>query len=510
MPTNNYDLNTPAEGTTDWHVPLNENFESLDSLLYQLETDGSINDGGVRHALEFSGENGGEMIQAAIDDADSSDGKNVVVVDNHGPDSNGSWLLNEAIRVPGNTCLILESTRLVLSDGSDDNILRNENIQNGDSDITILGRGTVLDHAGANQTRQNTYNDNCITLINVDSFLISGLVIRNAESRSIQTEGSSNGTIRDIQVRGRKALRTDAVHITGPATKIAVSGIIGETGDDFLAADATPHPHSAYGDGGDVSNISFSNCHYNSIKGGGLLRTASGASFVCDGIILENSTIGNGQPALRLGGNDNPDKSQHKNILVNNVFSESKGIECYHSVMNLYVSQMNAKGGLLDNDQQNMENVQLTNCVAREMTGPAIKITGGTVNNLQMTGISVHDNGTSSSTGIGFSGSSTAVSNIQASNILFSGCDTGVSISSAVSTDSVSLDNISGEQVNNMWDVDPGDVIINNTTVESSNAELPQGDYAPGTVVVHNDSGDGTGSGTYLLTPTLNWVQIST
>lgn len=31
MPTDNHEYNTPAEGTTDWHVPLNENFESLDS-----------------------------------------------------------------------------------------------------------------------------------------------------------------------------------------------------------------------------------------------------------------------------------------------------------------------------------------------------------------------------------------------------------------------------------------------------------------------------------------------
>lgn len=30
MPTDNHDLNTPAEGSTNWHIPLNENFDALE------------------------------------------------------------------------------------------------------------------------------------------------------------------------------------------------------------------------------------------------------------------------------------------------------------------------------------------------------------------------------------------------------------------------------------------------------------------------------------------------
>lgn len=31
MPTDNHGYNTPSEGASDWHIPLNENFEGLDA-----------------------------------------------------------------------------------------------------------------------------------------------------------------------------------------------------------------------------------------------------------------------------------------------------------------------------------------------------------------------------------------------------------------------------------------------------------------------------------------------
>jgi len=37
--TENHDYNTPAEGTTDWHIPLNENFEKIDNDVEIRDTD---------------------------------------------------------------------------------------------------------------------------------------------------------------------------------------------------------------------------------------------------------------------------------------------------------------------------------------------------------------------------------------------------------------------------------------------------------------------------------------
>jgi len=41
MPTDNHGLNTPSEGATDWHIPLNENFNSLDAILKNISADGT-------------------------------------------------------------------------------------------------------------------------------------------------------------------------------------------------------------------------------------------------------------------------------------------------------------------------------------------------------------------------------------------------------------------------------------------------------------------------------------
>lgn len=39
--TDNHSYNTPSKGTTDWHVPLNENFETLDTDVEIRDTDGN-------------------------------------------------------------------------------------------------------------------------------------------------------------------------------------------------------------------------------------------------------------------------------------------------------------------------------------------------------------------------------------------------------------------------------------------------------------------------------------
>ncbi len=42
MPTENHDYNTPAKGAEDWDVPLNENFEMIDSDVLIRDSESNI------------------------------------------------------------------------------------------------------------------------------------------------------------------------------------------------------------------------------------------------------------------------------------------------------------------------------------------------------------------------------------------------------------------------------------------------------------------------------------
>ena len=74
----------------------------------------------VRHASRFGGADGGEQIQAAINDLPPEGGK--VIIGAEGPDSGGKWVWTSAISVPSNTHIEgagMGATTMVQADGAD-------------------------------------------------------------------------------------------------------------------------------------------------------------------------------------------------------------------------------------------------------------------------------------------------------------------------------------------------------------------------------------------------------
>src|ERR1044071_1849936 len=109
------------------------------------------------NASQFTGQNGGERIQAAIDSLGTT--PKVIEVGPQGPDRDGRWLLTKALILPSNTTLVLQGSRLFMADSVSDNLLRNLHAESEDSsrdeNIHILGMGGAeLDGNAVNQVRQ--------------------------------------------------------------------------------------------------------------------------------------------------------------------------------------------------------------------------------------------------------------------------------------------------------------------------------------------------------------------
>jgi len=51
--TDNHEYNTPEEGTQDWHVPLNENFERLDSNVEIRDSESNLEEYEAKDGAKF-------------------------------------------------------------------------------------------------------------------------------------------------------------------------------------------------------------------------------------------------------------------------------------------------------------------------------------------------------------------------------------------------------------------------------------------------------------------------
>lgn len=107
--TDNHDLNTPDPGTTDWHEPLNANFEDLDELLRGIDSEGAVyspdavDDAAVnRNRIldtagnvydELTGSNDASKVQQAIDERPNDAG---IVI----PDPGFALDWNEGLELP--------------------------------------------------------------------------------------------------------------------------------------------------------------------------------------------------------------------------------------------------------------------------------------------------------------------------------------------------------------------------------------------------------------------------
>lgn len=158
-------------------------------------------------SVEFL-QNGSECIKRLIDEATENGSRTATV--------SGKFIISEAIRIPSNFTLILDSAHLRLADGSYTNIFVNEHhdteigrtVQGTDRNISIIGRGeAILDGGEYNGLSEKNHSrdgmppiwkNNLVLFTNVDGFKLSGLHCRNQRWWALNFVYCSNGYIGNI------------------------------------------------------------------------------------------------------------------------------------------------------------------------------------------------------------------------------------------------------------------------------------------------------------------------
>lgn len=155
----------------------------------------SVND--VLNAAEFDGSNGGEMIQAAIDELPSQGG--TVWVPPNGPDG-GQWNVSSHILLRSDIKLHSSGATLYLENGTNDNMLMT-NVSEGDALVeNVVIEGFHMDSNRSNNgqwTRPDgkTVNPACVFCLESDNVTVRDCTFTSSRGYGVKFALSMNGTV---------------------------------------------------------------------------------------------------------------------------------------------------------------------------------------------------------------------------------------------------------------------------------------------------------------------------
>lgn len=219
---------------------------------------------GVRYASDFSGADGGEQIQTALDDlgstpgtvevgsdapqtaSDITDASNTYVGQsgNNGilSSSRPVWLVTSSIEIPDNTLLVVKGT-IVAQDGLDDNLIRNKGLDPNDQPGSTSNENIHIDGRGIGRLHHNAANSGLpqaqqvqrkmVMFYQCDMHSVRNIRLGPGDSKAVQSEDSDwiyGENIRYMQDCSRD--KQDAWTVCGPANYVSFNHERGESGDD--------------------------------------------------------------------------------------------------------------------------------------------------------------------------------------------------------------------------------------------------------------------------------------
>lgn len=304
---------------------------------------------------QYMGRDDSESIQNAIDAAEASGIRTVVIpriCDRTGRDE---WIITKSILLPSDITVILDDCHLTLADGIYENIFRNKNmytdislrpegVQRG---IRIIGRGgAVLDGGGGNDLTQVTscvdgrphiWFNNFILLHHVEDYVLENFKCINLRWWAINQVCCRHGRLSNLSFfNGIRTQNQDGINLRIGCSDILIENITGRTGDDVVALTALPCWDDKYllVEGGDIDihDITIRNVRAHTSQSVVALRNQDGAKIYR--VSIENICDVGGEytpwGVVRIGENnyfwERPSKlGETYEINVSGVYSRCRG-----------------------------------------------------------------------------------------------------------------------------------------------------------------------------------------
>lgn len=238
----------------------------------------------------------------------------------------GTYNISQAIKIPDDTIIFLNNCTIYLMDDSNDNIFRNDDIDNGNSNIYIYGRGNArLDGNAKNQDRDvygtknnESYRYTGVFLCQVNGFEINGIKIGPTHAWGICHQKCSNGEFKNIEfMQNEDTDNQDGITCGGGAENIKFSNIYGYTGDDHIALNTHDNQDFVYPSigAGDIKNININGLEVQNFRA---IRLLTGDGYQLKDITIKNIKVtGPVNTVVTFGEESYVDTSPEENDFTN-------------------------------------------------------------------------------------------------------------------------------------------------------------------------------------------------
>jgi hypothetical protein len=289
-----------------------------------------------------------------------------------------------------------------LADGSDDNLIRNAALNDGDRDSHIIIKGVgeaILDGNVANQTEYNRFN-NPDSLLNqgirthyLDHFRLSGLTIRNTNAWGVKHEDGDDILVTNIIFdQGGSTANQDGLDLIGPCRRAVINNITGRTEDDMVAIGPDDPSEMYEGKGGVMAYCSITNVHRRDDDAGSHTVRISGpaeTSYPTHSIFCGNTSKHNEGDSLvvRIGSGNNTDPNLLRYVTVDGVTAGCNGVLIDEACRSVHIENViaNGKHKILEvSSPDPVRELSVSNCTGSYLNEGAFQFGSGTYQNVSL------------------------------------------------------------------------------------------------------------------------------
>ncbi len=262
---------------------------------------------GVVDASNYSGDDGGEQIQAAVDDAESDPGPNVVYVPAQGPDDvsgstgalgdadmdGNAWRYSSRVTMPDDTLIVVAGGgHHFLADGANVGFYGNADRSGGNTRMGVVGWGgkPVLNGNTDNQSNNvsGTEYNALMWFVNVDSLHIENYRLIDSYEWNHRFRLCTDITGGDLAF-DNSHVHGDGVHFLA-CEGVELHGLSGATGDDFIAIGTGGDYESNSSPYGDARDITITGIRMESTAYGAMVKIMPSADYQVEDISISGFT----------------------------------------------------------------------------------------------------------------------------------------------------------------------------------------------------------------------------
>lgn len=299
----------------------------------------------------------------------------------------GTYLIDGTLLIGSNTTFELGEGVIIRQKTTGANLLRNNDVANGNTNIAIIGGTWDYNYTGTGDTL-DPHETHAIVLQNVNYLKISHVKVIDAHKYAWLLANITNLTVDGLDFD----TNSDGMHLMGPINFADIRNLKGTTGDNLFAM--TIGDYATYElTRGNMTNITVSGIYCNNSSEP--VRLVGNPDYYFDNILIEDITgvVGAGR-VVAIIQDTNLTYTDVRNLVIRNISCKSQLEQIYLTCKagkNITIENISggdpALGILKTTTDTNIEHLKLKNITTAANENAATFVLAGTINVFEIDGL---------------------------------------------------------------------------------------------------------------------------